>query len=134
MAQVKVTHEYNATADRIWSVIGNPADISEWHPAIASSELQNKQRNCSLADGGEIAEEILNHDDNARSYTYRIVHSPLPMRDYVSTLRVEPRRGGGSTVTWEADFEPEGIGSDELKAMLGGLYGVGLSALEAKIQ
>ncbi len=134
MAQVKVSHEYNASADRIWSVIGNPADISEWHPAIASSEMKNKQRNCSLADGGEIGEEILNHDDNTRSYTYRIVQSPLPMRDYVSTLSVEPRRSGGSTVTWEAEFEPEGIGAEELQAMLGGLYGAGLSALEAKIQ
>lgn len=133
MAQVKVTHEYNATADHIWSLIGNPADIADWHPAIATSQVAKKQRNCALADGGEIGEEILNHDDNARSYTYRIVHSPLPMRDYVSTLSVEPRRSGRSSVTWEAEYEPEGIEAKELQAVLGGLYDAGLTALEAKI-
>ena len=134
MAQVKVTHEFSATADHIWSLIGNPADLSTWHPAIASSQVANKQRNCSLADGGDISEEILNHDDNARSYTYRIVQSPLPMRNYVSTLSVEPRRSGGSSVTWEAEFEPEGIEAEQLRAMLGGLYDAGLSALATKIQ
>ena len=134
MAQVKVTHELNATADHIWSLIGDPADISAWHPAIATSQVANKQRNCSLADGGEISEEILNHDDNARTYTYRIVDSPLPIRDYVSTLSVEPGRTGGSSVTWEAEFEPEGIETEQLQAMLSGLYDVGLSALATKIQ
>ncbi len=134
MAQVKVTHELNATADHIWSLIGDPAEISTWHPAIATSQVANKQRNCSLADGGEISEEILNHDDNARTYTYRIVDSPLPIRDYVSTLSVEPGRTGGSSVTWEAEFEPEGIETEQLQAMLSGLYDVGLSALATKIQ
>ena len=134
MAQVKVTHEFNATADHIWSLIGDPADLSNWHPAIANSQVAGKQRNCSLADGGEISEEILNHDDNARTYTYRIVDSPLPIRDYVSTLSVEPGRTGGSSVTWEAEFEPEGIEAEQLRAMLSGLYDAGLSALETRIQ
>lgn len=134
MPKIKISHVYNATADHIWSLIGDPCDLADWHPAIATSPAANGERTCTLADGGELKEEILLHDAGTRSYTYRIIESPLPMSDYVSTLRVEPLRSGGAEVIWEAQFEPAGIEPSQLEAMLGGIYTAGLEALEAKIQ
>ena len=133
MTKVKISHVFNATADHLWSLIGNPGDIADWHPAIASSPMADGKRTCSLTDGGEVKEEIVTHDDSMRSYTYRITSSPLPLSDYISTISVEPLSTGRAEVTWEGQCEPEGIESAQLEAMLSGLYSAGLEALEAKI-
>jgi hypothetical protein len=133
MSKLSVSHVYGSTADRVWAVIGNPGSLASWHPAIASSPAEGGQRTCTLADGGVVKEEITAHDDSARSYTYRIVESPLPMTGYVSTIRVEPTDGGRAKVVWEAEFEAAGIEPAKLEEMLRGLYTAGLGALESKL-
>ncbi|WP_141138221.1 SRPBCC family protein [Boseongicola aestuarii] len=131
MAYIKISHEYKATADHIWSLIGEPGKLADWHPAIASSPISHNSRVCTLADGGVVKEEITAHDPLARSYSYRIIESPLPMSDYISTIRVEPINSGGAEVVWEAQFEPVGIELSQLEGLLAGLYNAGLEALEA---
>ena len=133
MAYIKISHEYKSTADHIWSLVGDPQKLANWHPAISSSPVSHNSRICTLADGGVVKEEITAHDPLARSYSYRTIESPLPMSDYISTIRVEPTHSGGAQVVWEAQFEPVGIELAQLEDLLGGLYNAGLEALEAKI-
>ena len=133
MAKLNVSHVYSASADHMWSLIGDPAGMADWHPAIAKSPSENGRRTCILADGGEVKEEIIAHDDSARSYTYRIIESPLPMTGYVSTIRVGPSGSGNAEVVWEADYEPAGVELATLEEMLRGLYTAGLEALESRL-
>ena len=132
MASVSVSQDYSASASAVWAVIGN-LDISAWPPAIASATVADdgSARTCTLGDGGEIAEEILERDDATRRYRYRVVTSPLPMTDYVSVISVG-ETDGGSRVAWEAEFTPVGIEAAELEGMIRGLYEAGLSALTEK--
>lgn len=134
MSKVSVSQYYLGTPTSLWHLVGDPAGLSSWHPAIVQSPLSpdGRVRTCTLADGGEVVEEILEHDDSARRYSYRIVSSPLPMENYVSTLRVEPN-AGGSTVTWESEFEPVGIEPVQLEGMIRGLYEAGLAALRERV-
>jgi len=132
MSKVSVSHVYSASADELWAVIGDPASLASWHPAIAKSPAEGKARVCTLADGGEVREEILTHDDAARRYTYRIVSSPLPMTGYRSTLRVA-EVPEGAEVVWEGEFEPAGIEARALEDMIRGLYTAGLTALASKV-
>lgn len=131
MSNVAITKSFSASAKSMWARIGNPANLSAWHPAITSSKLsgEGRTRTCVLADGAMITEEITNHDDAAREYTYRIVGGPLPVEGYVSTLRVS-EDGAGCSVTWESQFQvAPGAPVAEVEAMLQGVYEAGLAAL-----
>lgn len=132
MSQVSVSREYTASADAVWGIVGDPAGISSWHPAIASSPVEGtKDRLCTLADGAEVVEEILEHSDEQRRYSYRIIASPLPMTDCVASISVS-ETGGGSKVTWESEFSPTGDAA-ELEGMMRGLYEAGLNALTDRV-
>ncbi len=41
---------------------------------------------------------------------------------------------GGASLTWESDFDPAGMPSEELEAMLRGLYEAGFSALRTRVE
>jgi len=128
MHTVTATTHVNASPDQVWGTIGDPGRISEWHPAIASSELTGDARLCTLPDGAEIHEKIDSVDAATRSCTYSIVESPLPLTGYVSTIQVT-EEGAGAAVNWTARFEPNGAPAEDLSAMLTGLYQAGFASL-----
>ena len=43
-----------------------------------------------VKDGPSFTEELLAFDDAKHTYKYRIIESPLPLRDYVSHITVTP--------------------------------------------
>ena len=128
MATLTRTTELPYSADRAWSIVGRPDSISEWHPAIASSDTDGNTRVCVLGDGARIQEEIRAHDDAARSYTYVITNSPLPVKDYASTIEVKALGDGRSVVSWSCSYEPLAPAGD-VEALIGGVYEAGLGAL-----
>lgn len=133
MSNVSVSQHYSANPENLWALVGAPNQISAWHPAIAASETEGSTRRCTLADGAAIVEEITTHSDADKSYSYRILESPLPIRDYLSTLKVEAD-GSGAKLTWECQFETVGAPADEVETMIRGLYQAGLEALEAQLK
>ena len=132
MSNISASQLYASSPDTVWSLVGDPQKFAAWHPAVIQSEVEGATRRCTLADGATIIEEIVRHSDSDRSYSYRIVESPLPIRDYVSTLRVEPD-GQGARLTWESEFEAVGAPADEVETMLRGLYQAGLDSLAAHL-
>lgn len=135
MAQVSASATLGCTPDRAWAVIGDVGNIAQWLPAVSESWMETGEdgtRICMLPDGGRIVERIESTDHRARSYTYRIDESPLPLSRYRSTMTVTPS-GGGCQVEWRTEFEPEGIAEGELHDMLKGLYDEGLAQLKAQL-
>ncbi|MDQ6767647.1 MAG: SRPBCC family protein, partial [Candidatus Eremiobacteraeota bacterium] len=99
-----------------------------WHPAIKNCTSQDgKVRELTLADGGRIFETLLN--DGALTYTYHIDKSPLPVKNYVATLRVLDAGQNACRVEWEATFEPSGASEDEAVKLIGGIFQDGLDNL-----
>lgn len=133
MSNVSVTQDYAVAPETLWAVVGTPDRISTWHPAIALSPVEGTTRRCTLADGATIVEEITSHSDGDRSYTYRIVESPLPIRGYTSTLRVQPRDDGAS-LTWESEFEVVGAPEVDVENMIRGIYQAGLDSVAAHLR
>lgn len=129
MAHVRVTQQIPATAAAVWGRIGDPAALSAWHPAIVDSPVHGDERRCTLGDGAVIVERIVGRDEAGMQYRYRIVESPLPLRGYEATLRVEAA-GDGCRVTWESEFETDADPA-EITALLRGVYDAGLQALAA---
>ena len=132
MSKISVSRTYKVTPGQAWSLIGNPASIASWHPAIAESLSDGDTRTCVLADGGVLKESILLHDDAERVYRYRIDESPLPVSDYVSSVRVA-EHDGGCMVTWESDFEVVGAPVSDIEGLIRGLYQAGLENLDASL-
>lgn len=81
-----------------------------------------------MADGTEVREEIVEHSDRSRRYSYRHLRMLLPVRESTCTFRVE-RRPGGSRVVWDAEIEPlDPASADEVTAMVAGAFQQSLDA------
>lgn len=131
MSNISVSQVYTIAPATLWELVGAPEKLAAWHPAIAQSPVQGQLRTCILADGATVKEQITEHSDDERRYTYRITESPLPMKNYVSTLSVQPE-GDGARLTWESQFEAVGAPAAEVEAMLRGLYEAGLQSVGAR--
>jgi hypothetical protein len=129
----------------VWSRIKDFDGLHLWHPAFAGDEIVQggdnavgTVRRLTLKDGPSFTEELLAYNPKAYTLRYRIVESPLPIRDYVSTLKVARGRNKGVTlVTWEGSFRRKAAepGPDETDAavtrLIRGVYETGLGQLKS---
>jgi hypothetical protein len=124
--------DLSVPAATVWNLVGAPASIADWHPAIVSSPIQGDRRTCTFPDGAKIVETISAHDDARMQYTYTIVEGAVPMRDYVSTLEVIPVSDQSCKLQWSGTFEPLGPEA-EVSAFLAGVYQAGLDSVRARL-
>jgi hypothetical protein len=133
MAEVRKSITIDAHASD-WSVVGDPARIGEWVPALASSTANGSHRACTLQDGAEIVERILDHSDEKRFYVYEITSSPLPLEHHRSMLVVHGH-DGHSHVVWEAQFDADSPEAEEaLIEAFGRIYDEGLATLRDRFE
>ena len=85
----------------------------------------------------------LEFSDKDHSYKYRIIESPLPLQDYVSSISLAPGKGGGTTVvTWVGNFKrknpadnpPEAESDAGAVKLITGVYRAGLENLKTKLE
>ncbi len=125
MTELTVAKRYEVPAEEMWGRIGDPGSLATWHPGVETTELADdgRTRINTVPGGGRVVERILEQADHR--YTFRIADSPLPLRDFVSTIQVRGD-GGACVVEWDATFEPGGDSATELVA---GFFRAGLDAL-----
>jgi hypothetical protein len=137
---LKKTVNLKGSPGATWSLIGDYCAIEKWHPAVAKCEIVSGANNragsvrvLTLGDGGKIREELVKHDAKVRTYSYKILESPLPVVSYVSTITVLPGSTGGSVVEWKSTFKAA-PGTDDATARttIEGIYDAGLTNLQAK--
>ena len=108
--------------------------LARWHPLIRDSRIEDALpsdkvgciRNFNLQNGDNIREQLLGLSDYDMFCTYSILESPMPLEDYIATLRLTPVTEGDRTFAeWTAEFScaPEvegdlvtGIGNDVFQA------------------
>jgi hypothetical protein len=131
MAKVTMIEEFSASAERIWNVIGGFNALPAWHPTVEHSELEadGKIRKVTLGDGTTIFEKLEHHSDESRECRYSIVESPLPVVDYLATLKVSAL-GEGSQVEWSGQFEASEVSDSEAVELVEGIYRAGLDNLK----
>lgn len=132
---VTVTASIPSSVDAVWLMIGPFDAIAKWHPAVERAELEERgtRRRLHLVGGGSILEQLESHDDAARTYSYSILEGPLPVRDYVSTLRVTRGEGGQTLVEWSSRFEPT-VEPEEAERVIRGIYDAGLTNLQKMLE
>lgn len=134
MAKVDMSVSLNAPAEKVWNVIRGFDALPRWHPAVARSEETREgaitRRKLTLHGGGEIAEELVRHDDGGQSYSYTILHSPLPVAGYRSELSVRDESPGHCKVRWSSTFEPTAGTEADATAAIRGIYQAGFDNLK----
>jgi polyketide cyclase/dehydrase/lipid transport protein len=132
MAKVHETVELRGSVDEVWAAIGGFDDLPQWHPAVASSRLEEggRVRRLELANGAALVERLHSFNERERSYAYSIEHGPLPVSRYRSLLHVcEPAGGSGCRVEWSGEFAAEGVPEAEAVGLITGIYRAGLDRL-----
>ena len=122
MATVDMSVSLNASAEQVWGVLRGFDAMPSWHPKT--------RRTLTLHGGGEIVEELVRHDDGGRSYSYTILHSPMPVAGYRSELSVRDESPGHCTVRWSSTFEPTAGSEADATAMIRGIYQAGFDSLK----
>jgi uncharacterized protein YndB with AHSA1/START domain len=134
MPQIRESITIEADPDRVWAVAGDPATISEWLPAIATSSLQGDERSCTTVDGAALKERVLERNDAEHYYVYEITDAPMPVASYRSRLSVDGH-DGHSHVGWTADFEAaDDAAAPELEQTFTQIYREGLESLRARVE
>ena len=114
MARVYVSSVVNAPAARVWERVRDFNALPRWHPRIRESRIENGEpsdkvgciRDFRLQNGDRIREKLLGLSDHDLFCTYAILESPMPLENYVATLRLTPVTDGERTfIEWSADFD-----------------------------
>jgi hypothetical protein len=88
----------DAPAAKVWERVRDFNGLPRWHPRIRDSRIENGEpadkvgciRDFHLQNGDRIREQLLGLSDYDMFCTYSILESPMPLTDYVATLRLTP--------------------------------------------
>jgi hypothetical protein len=130
------TVQLPTTPIRTWDTIKDFSAWQGWHPTFATTKMvkgdghtTGSVRVLITKDGGQFTEELVAFDAAAHSFQYRIIESPAPVTDYVSTIQVK-KTTTGSTVVWSSQFNVKaGTTEADAKKLISGVYRAGLDNL-----
>lgn len=140
MARVYVSSVIDASAERVWERVRDFNGLQKWHPRIRDSRIEDALpsdkigciRNFNLQNGDNIREQLLGLSDYDMFCMYSILESPMPLSDYVATLRLTPVTDGARCFAeWSAEFECDPQEEDDLVTGIGGnVFQAGFDALK----
>lgn len=113
MPSIFVSSMLEAPVDRVWARIRDFNALPRWHPRIAESQIEDGLpsdkigcvRTFRLQNGDRIRERLLGLSDHELFCTYTILESPMPLENYVATLRLTPITDRDRTfIEWTAEF------------------------------
>ena len=141
MVKVRKSTVIDAPIDAVWGMLRDFNGHGRWHPAVADSAIEDGKRpdevGCvrrfRLAAGGELREQLLKFSDREHSYTYCILQSPIPLIDYVATVRLAPVTDGARTFwEWSSSFRTPPGEEAALAALVGEqIYEAGFDAVKS---
>lgn len=113
MARVYQSSVVSGSAEKVWERVRDFNGLPKWHPRIRDSRIEEALpsdkigciRNFHLQNGDNIREQLLGLSDYDMFCTYAILESPMPLTDYVATLRLTPvTEGDRCFIEWSAEF------------------------------
>ena len=139
MAEVLVTEELPVPATKIWELVRDFGGIQKWvGPMIQNLEIEGEGvgaiRTLTLPGDTKLSEELKAFDEEGRSFSYAIIgKSPLPVADYLSTLKLVENGANSCRIECSSTFEPVGISESDANQMIEGIYTSGIAGLKATL-
>jgi hypothetical protein len=122
--RVYVSAVMDVPLEEAWAVLRDFNALPVYHPFFAHSEIEGGQsadrigcvRNFTTHEGGRIREELLTLSDREHTCCYRILDATLPVRGYVSEMRLKPITEGNLTFgEWWAEYDVSDANADSVR-------------------
>lgn len=109
MEQVYVKERLPASAEAVWQLIRNFYDISAWASSgrILETEgdgvgaVRRVQTPLGLA-----VERCEMHDEQGCQFSYALLESPWPLKNYVATVKVSSSSESQCDIEWSSQYDP----------------------------
>jgi hypothetical protein len=136
-ATISRSADVKAPVSAVWSLIGPFCAIKDWLPPVGQCIEDGKAvptRILVTKDGkAAFVETQTARNETEHSYSYKFLASPLPVSHYTSTIKVNAKGDGSSTITWSGSYTPD-IGKEKAaQDALTGVYEAGLAEILAKL-
>lgn len=124
--------------ERAWMQIRNFNGLPGWHPAVIESLIERGDphdrigcvRNYKRRDGLALREQLLALDDFAHSMTYSLLDAPIPVKNYVATLRLTRiSESDGTFAEWQAWYDCAASDEPSLRDAIDAVFRAGLESL-----
>jgi uncharacterized protein YndB with AHSA1/START domain len=143
MPRVYASSVIDAPAAKVWEKVRDFNGLPRWHPRIRESRIENGEpsdkvgcvRDFRLQNGDRLREKLLGLSDYDMFCTYSILESPMPLTDYIATLRLTPISDGDRTfIEWTAEFDCAAEAAAELVDGIGNnVFQAGFDALKRQM-
>ena len=116
----------------VWKLLGEFNALDVWLPPVQASMFSGDStkpgaiRVLDLGNRATVTEELIAYSGAERSYSYKFLESPLPVKNYVATLQVREAAGGKSLIHWRSTFDAAGAPDEKAREAILGIYDVGL--------
>ncbi len=139
MPKVYVSSLIDAPLEKVWKVLRDFNGLPNWHPLVGVSQIEDNLpadaigcvRNFQLADGGAtIREQLLALSDVEHLCTYSILESPLPVSNYVATVRLRRVTTTNQTFgEWQSTFDTPAGEEESAMEIVRGIYEQGFESI-----
>jgi mxaD protein len=116
----------------VWKLLGEFNALDIWLPPVQASTFSGNAskpgaiRVLDLGNRTTVTEELVAYSIAERSYSYKFLESPLPVKNYVATLQVREAPGGKSLIQWRSTFDAAGAPDEKAREAILGIYDAGL--------
>ena len=129
------SQDFDLSADALWSIVSDFGDLS-WLGKNAEYGLDGEGvgavRWVSMRGAPPVREELRALREDDRSITYALVEGkPMPIDDYVATMRVVDLGDGRSRLEWSSTFSPDGVEDEKAVGSVQALYTNVLASMKA---
>ncbi len=111
MPQLVITKHIDAMPTTVWAIVADFGDV-DWIPVAASVEVEGEGIGMRRLIHGSgpvpVAETMTSLNPDRMELGYSITDNPLPVSRFDAVISVRPAGVGGTTVTWDVDYDPAG--------------------------
>ena len=115
---------------RVWEFVRDFNSLPKWFPGVTDSHIEpgvaSNQvgcvRNFGLEGGPRIRERLLQLSDQDHVCNYKMIECPLPIANYVATLRLSAAAGNDTLVEITSQFDTPPAQESEIIGMLATTY------------
>jgi len=130
----KVTVGVNASAEKVWKIVGAVGGVDKWFaPVIQSCRVEGNKRICGT-EAGPLNEDIIEVNHQSKIFRYGIPEqNMIPVKNILGRMKVNDLGNGKSSVEWSATFDVEENKEAQAKEMFKGAWTMGINGIEKLI-
>ena len=118
MANAKVTDVFDSPINKVWDLIRDFGDLSAWAPSANVTKLEGEGvgmiRHIEGGDAGYFKEQCEVHDDENHTFSYTLLESPAPFKDYHAKVKLTETGPDSCEIEWSSVFQPVDAPEEEI--------------------